>query len=98
MFSKLNFIRTTSSWLLLPQFLTRRSLLLSLSATPTSLKGHRSSGCDLGEPALNSQICGSAQNRVFSTGLSAVGTVLGGIQATSQYNFIDPEALQNGFM
>lgn len=49
-----NFIRATSSWLLLPQILMGRSLLLSFSVTPTSLKGGRRSGCGLGEPALSS--------------------------------------------
>lgn len=75
-----------------------RSRLLSLSATPTSLKGHRSSGCGLGELALTSHICDLAQNCVFSSGHSIVETVLTGVQTTSQHNFIDPEALQNEFM
>lgn len=75
-----------------------RSWLLSLSATPTSLKGHRSSGCGLGESALSSHVCGLAQNCVFSAGHPVVETVLAGVQTTSQHHFIEPEALQNEFM
>lgn len=73
-------------------------LSLSLSATPASLKGHRSSGCGPGESALNSHVCGLAQNCVFSAGHPVVETVLTGVQTTSQHNFMNPEALQNEFI
>lgn len=74
-----------------------RSLLVSPSATPASLKGLRAVG-EAWVSLLWTLKSVAWLRTVFSAGLSVIEVILRGIQTTSKYNFIDPEALQNQFM